>query len=915
VQRLPIERVSQASADQRKGRCGRVAEGVCIRLYSEDDFAERARFTDPEILRTNLASVILQMAAIGLGDIAQFPFLDPPDARQIRDGVNLLTELGALDGDRLTQTGRRLAQLPVDPRLARMVLEANHLSCADEVIVIAAALSIQDPRERPQEKQAQADQLHARFKDESSDFVAYLNLWRHLRTQQAELSGNQFRKRCQAEFLHYLRVREWQDLVAQLRAAARGADVTINREPAEVPQIHMALLAGLLSHIGVRDERRPREYVGARNARFAIFPGSGLAKKPPAWVMVAELVETSRLWGRVGARIDPKWVEPLAGHLLKRQYSEPRWDRKRAAVVATERVTLYGLPIVAGRSVAYGRIDPALSRDLFLRRALVEGDWDTRHHFVRDNEAMIEEVRALEERARRRDILVDDQVLYDFYAARIPEKIISGAHFDRWWRDERKRDPALLNFTQELLIAPAAADALDDPGRPSVWRQSGQELQLSYRFDPTSAHDGVTVHVPLRLLGELRPTGFDWLVPSLRPELVTELIRSLPKDVRRQLVPVPDTAAEVVAGLRPRRGPIVDQVAALLGSLRGVQVEGSDFAVDALPSYLRMTFRVEDEDGTVLGEGQDLGAVRAGLQQRLRAELGAASAGLEQDGLTSWTLGELPREVSLPGAGNAVKAYPALVDQGDSVGVRVLDSPGTQASAMWAGTRRLLLLTSPSPLKFVQSRLSPAAQLTLAAAPHHNLSALVDDAAVAAVDVLLAQAGGPAWDAAGFARLRDHVAGHLVDETSRVVADVVRVLDARRTADRALEDTPITTPQEARLDVATQLGRLVFPGFIAATGAARLPDVVRYLQGAAKRLERLPTQPGPDLDRMRSVHELEALYRARVDSIPRDRPLPAALREVPWMLEELRLSHFAQGVGVKGPVSAKRIRQAIATPA
>ncbi len=440
---------------------------MCIRLYAKDDFDARPRFTEPEILRTNLASVILQMAAIGLGDIAQFPFLDPPDARQIRDGVNLLQRAGrAGRRPRSRRPGRRLAQLPVDPRLARMVLEANHLGCADEVIVIAAALSIQDPRERPQDKQAQADQLHARFKDDSSDFIAYLNLWRHLREQQAELSGNQFRKRCQAEFLHYLRVREWQDLVGQLRAAARGADVTINREPAEAPQVHMALLAGLLSHVGVRDERRPREYVGARNARFAIFPGSGLARKPPAWVMVAELVETSRLWGRVAARIDPKWVEPLAGHLLKRQYSEPRWDRKRAAVVATERVTLYGLPIVAGRTVAYGRIDPELSRELFLRRALIEGEWDTRHHFVADNEALIEEVRALEEKARRRDILVGDQVLYDFYAARIPEHVISGAHFDRWWRDERKRDPHRLDFTRELLIAPQAADALDDPRPP-----------------------------------------------------------------------------------------------------------------------------------------------------------------------------------------------------------------------------------------------------------------------------------------------------------------------------------------------------------------------------------------------------------------------------------------------------------------
>jgi ATP-dependent helicase HrpA len=584
-------------------------------------------------------------------------------------------------------------------------------------------------------------------------------------------------------------------------------------------------------------------------------------------------------------------------------------------VVATERVTLYGMAIVAGRSVAYGRIDPQLSRELFIRRALIEGDWDTRHHFVADNEALVEEVHALEERARRRDILVSDQVLYDFYDARIPEQVISGAHFDRWWRDERKRDPQRLTFTRELLIAPTAADALDDPGRPTVWRQSGHELSLSYRFDPTSAHDGVTVHVPLRLLGELRPTGFDWLVPAFRLELVTELIRSLPKDVRRQLVPVPDTAAEVVTGLRPRRGPIVAQIATQLSERRGVQVTAAGFDASGLPPHLRMTFRVEDEDGEVLGEGQDLQAVRAALQPRLRAELGAASAQLERDGLTGWTIGTLPREVSLPGAGNAVTAYPALVDQTTAVGVRVFDAPATQAGAMWAGTRRLLLLNSPSPLKWVQQRLTPAAQLTLAAAPHDNLAALVDDAAAAAVDALLAQAGGPAWDEAGFARLRDHVAGQLADATARLVDEAVAVLDARRAADRALEEAPLSTPQESRIDVAAQLGRLVYPGFIAATGAARLPDLVRYLQGAARRLERLPSQPGADLDRMRSIHELEALHRARVDGWPKDRPLPAALREVPWLLEELRLSHFAQGVGVKGPVSAKRIRQAIQSAA
>jgi len=915
VQRLPIEPISQASADQRKGRCGRLEAGVCIRLYDEEDFLERPRFTDPEILRTNLASVILQMAAIGLGPIEDFPFLDPPDRRQIRDGVNLLTELGALDGDRLTPLGRRLAQLPVDPRLGRMVLEAGPLGCADEVIVIAAALSIQDPRERPagnDPARPQADQLHARFRDEHSDFTAILNLWRYLGDRQRELSGNQFRRLCRDEYVHFLRVREWQDLVGQLRAAARGVDVTINRRPAEPEQVHVALLSGLLSHVGVRDERRPREYAGARGTRFTLWPGSGIARRPPAWVMVAELVETSRLFGRTAARIEPSWVEPLAGHLLKRSYSEPRWDRRRAAVVATERVTLYGLPIVAGRTVAYGRIDPVLSRDLFIRRALVEGEWDARHRFLAENRALVEEVERMEERARRRDILVDDQVLYDFFDARIPQDVVSGRHFDRWWRDARRRDPTLLTYPRELLIRPEAAAALDDAGRPGTWRQGELELALTYRFEPGSAHDGVTVHIPLRLLGEVRDQGFDWLVPAFRLELVTELLRSLPKDARRRLVPMPDVAAQVVERLRPRRGPIVAQVAAALGELRGVQVAPEDFDTTGLPPHLRMTFRVEDEDGGVLAEGQELEAVRAQLRPRLQAELGAASAGLERSGLRAWTIGELPREVSLPGTGGAVRAYPALVDEGSSVGVRVLDSVAAQQAAMWAGTRRLLLLTIPSPAKWVTGRLSSSAQLTLATAPHGSVGEVVEDATVAAVDELLAEAGGPAWDEAGFAALRDRVAGSLAETTLRVMGDVVAVLDARREAQRALDEVSIATPQESRLDVARQLGRLVYPGFVARTGSRRLPDVARYLEAAARRIERLPSQPGVDVDRMRVIHELESLYRAKLDGLPEGAAPSPALREVPWLLEELRVASFAQGVGVKAGVSAKRVRRAIA---
>ncbi len=900
VQRLPIEPISQASADQRKGRCGRLSDGICIRLYSEEDFAERPRFTDPEILRTSLASVILQMAALGLGEIERFPFPDPPDRRQIRDGVLLLQELRALDEhERLTPLGRSLAQLPVDPRLGRMVLEAGELGCASELLVIAAGLSIQDPRERPVEHRAHADQLHARFADPDSDFISLMNVYRYARELRRDLSSNQFRKRLKSEYIHHLRVREWEDLVGQLRQAAKQVGVKLNHEPAAPETIHKALLSGLLSHVGMRDAAR-REYAGARGARFAIFPGSGLASKQPSWAMVAELVETSRLWGRTAARIDPRWVEPLAEHLVKRTHEEPRWDRKRAAVVATERVTLYGLPIVAGRTVAYGRIDPDVSRDLFIRRALVEGDWETRHRFFATNRARLEDVEALEHRARRRDILVDDQVLYDFYAARIPETVVSGAHFDRWWKDARRTQPELLDFTPELLVRGDAEDALS--GRPQTWKQGELELPLRYHFEPGSAQDGVTVHVPLKTLPRLRPDGFDWLVPAFRLELVTTLIRSLPKDVRRRLVPVPETAERVVLQLRPRKGRLLDQVAQQL------DVDPGQFDLTRLPPHLRMRFAVED-GGAELAAGDDLQALKAKLTPRLREALSSSTRGLERSGLKSWTIGTLPREVTLPETGDTVRAYPALIDEGDSVAVRMLESPAAQRAAMAAGTRRLLLLTVPSPIPSVAGKLSSDAKLALYSA---GVQQVLDDCVAAAVDALVAEAGGPAWDEPGFARLRAHVAGRLNSLAKDVVDQVVRILEAEREVRRRADAMTAIPLQESRADVLAQVDRLLRPGFVTATGIARLPDVERYVRAAALRLQRIPAAPSVDRDRMKAVQELERAYRLRLQDWPRGRPVPDGLREVPWMLEELRVSHFAQALGTRGPVSSKRIRQALA---
>ena len=738
VQRLPVEPISRASADQRKGRCGRVADGICVRLYSEEDFDARPEFTEPEVLRTNLASVILQMAALGLGDVEAFPFLQAPDRGQVRDGVALLEELRALDpsaGEPLTALGRKLARLPIDPRLGRMVLEADRLDCAREVIVIAAALSIQDPRERPAEQRVQADQLHARFSEELSDFLAYLNLWRYVRSLDAELSRSQLRKRFKAEFLHYLRIREWQDLVAQLEEAAGEVGLRLGDAPAEAQQIHAALLSGLLSHLGMK-EAGTREYTGARGAKFALFPGSVLARRGPSWVMVAELVETTRLWGRTAAAVDVKQVEPLAEHLVKRSYGEPHWDRRRAAVLAPEQVTLFGLPFVQSRTVQYGRIDPAAARELFIRRALVEGDWDQRHVFMSENERRVEEVEAMEARARRRDLLASEAKRATFFDERIPQDVVSGRHFDRWWKQARQTQPTLLDYPMEMLIEGEVA--LNDRDRPARWIQSRHpplELALSYRFDPGSAADGITVHIPLALLGAVREMNFEWLVPAFRQELIIALLRALPKPLRTPLVPIPDTAAALLASVKPRSGPLLSVLAEAIERLRGVRIGPGDWSLDDLPAHLRMTFSVEDEDGTVLASGQSLDALRDELRPRLTARLERAAPALARHGMRSFDVESLPRTIALEGG---LRGFPALVDEGDTVGIRICDSAREQAVTMTRGTRRLLRLTVPSPSHWVTSQLGPHLTLALAAAPHGSLEAAIDDATSAALNTLIA---------------------------------------------------------------------------------------------------------------------------------------------------------------------------------
>ncbi|AEW95722.1 MULTISPECIES: ATP-dependent RNA helicase HrpA [Streptomycetaceae] len=919
VQRLPIEPVSQASANQRKGRCGRTSDGICVRLYSEDDFLARPEFTDAEILRTNLASVILQMTAAGLGDISRFPFIDPPDSRNIKDGVQLLEELGALDPKekdarkRLTPLGRKLAQLPVDPRLARMVLEADRNGCVREVMVIAAALSIQDPRERPSDKQQQADQQHARFKDENSDFLAYLNLWRYLREQQKALSSSAFRRMCRSEYLNYLRIREWQDIYSQLRTVVKSMGVHINDADADPQHIHTALLAGLLSHVGLKDTEK-NEYLGARSAKFAVFPGSALFKKPPRWIMSAELVETSRLWARVNARIEPEWIEPLAQHLLKRTYSEPHWEQKQAAVMAYERVTLYGVPVVAQRKVNYGRIDPEVSRDLFIRNALVEGDWRTHHQFFHDNRKLLQEVEELEHRARRRDILVDDEALFDFYDERIPEHVVSGAHFDSWWKHKRREAPELLNFEQSMLIN-ESAEAVTKADYPDSWRQGALKFKVTYQFEPGADADGVTVHIPLQVLNQVTPDGFDWQIPGLREDLVTELIRSLPKPIRRNYVPAPNFARAFLDRVAAGPEPLTTALARELHRMGGTSVAPEDFDRSKVPDHLKPTFRVVDERKRKIAEDKDLEALKLRLKPRTREAItkAAGSVGIEQrGGLTAWTVGTLPRTFEVRRGGQPVKAYPALVDEGASVAVRLFDTAIEQSEAMWRGTRRLILLGLPSnPAKFAQDRMGNAEKLALSRSPHGSVQALFEDCLTAAADRLIAAHGGPAWDEEGFRKLFDSVRADITDATLETVSAVQRVLAAWHSCERRLKATTSLVLVPNLTDVKEQLAALIHPGFVTAAGVRRLPDLLRYLVAADRRLQQMPSGAQRDRARMEKVHEMRDEYAQLLAAFPEGRPVPAEVREIRWMIEELRVSYFAHALGTAYPVSDKRILKAI----
>ena len=1005
VQRLPIERISQASANQRSGRCGRVSDGIAIRLYSEEDFNSRPEFTDPEILRTNLAAVILQMIAIGVvrepGDISRFPFVQPPASRAINDGVNLLRELGALterpraprkgrgNSATLTAIGRAMAAFPVDPRLARMIIEGGRRNCAKEMMVLAAALTIQDPRERPADVRAEADAMHARFVDDTSDFSSFLLLWDYINEQQAALSSSQLRKMCHREFINYLRIREWQDLFAQLREMGRTANIhasggrDINASAHEV-DIHKSLLTGLLSHVGVKEEREkdskgrtrgPREYLGARGTKFAIFPGSGLFKKGPDWVLSAELVETSRLWARTNAAIEPQWIEEVGKHLISVQYSEPHWSLSSGAAVAYAKGTLFGLTIYADRPVQYARVDAAAARELFIQSALVEGQWHTQHKFYLRNQRALAEVEELEARLRRRDLRVDDSVLFAFYDARIPAHVTDVRAFDKWWKQARLEDDNYLDFNPEKLINEEAAD-YDDSQFPRQWVQrtdSGElTLDLRYEYAPTAGiggartdaakRDGVAVQVPILFLNQLSPEPFRWQIPGLRHELVTALIKSLPKAIRRNFVPAPDVARAACAALEEDYSPATDELipslALVLRRLRGVVVEPEAFNWDAVPEHLKMGFQVRNARNKILGEGKDLRALQQQLHKEIRSAL-ADSLGASDDtmakmvalaqgnsgssaasakksvknaqsgtaqaadahgsqvreisGLTEFPAdlfpnGEIPRKVQRIIATQAVNGYPALVDEETSVGLRIFPTEAEQLHAQRRGIIRLLQLQVPSPVRYVSEHLSHKEKIVFTQNPHGSIDELIRDCTVAALDHLVPHT--PIFTHTEYSELYEHVRAELIETVFDVTKLVAEILSEATALKKAIKKATSLTTMHAVSDVKAQMENLVYPGFVAKTGYDQLVHIPRYLKAAQVRLTKL----GPNLHRdnqlMLTVQDLEDSYDNAVKSLPAGTIVPDALRRVNWMIEELRVSFFAQELGTAYTVSEKRIAKA-----
>ncbi len=908
VQRLPIEAVSQASANQRKGRCGRVEPGLCVRLYSEEDFNARPEFTDPEILRTNLAAVILQMLHLRLGEITDFPFIEPPDGKAISDGFNLLQELSAVNREnQLTPLGRQLARLPVDPRMGRMLLEAAKQGSLQEVLIVASAMSVQDVRERPPERQQAADQAHAQWKDADSDFAGLVNLWRGFEEQRQALTASPLRNWCRRNFLNYLRLREWRDSHRQLSLICRDLQLTVNKEPADYPKFHKAILSGLLSQIGQKADEG--DYLGARQRRFWIHPSSGLGKKRPQWLMTAELVETTKLYARMVAKIDADWIEPLAGHLIKKNHFEPHWEKKRGQVVAFEQITLFGLIVVGRRPVHFGPVDPVVSRELFIREGLVRGDIQSRAKCLSANTRLLEQLDELEAKARRRDILADEDTLYAFYEARVPAEIHQTATFDSWYKTESQKNPQLLIMREEDVLAREASE-VTAAQYPDTLRLGELSLSLTYHFEPNHPRDGVTLRVPAPLLLSLPAERLEWLVPGLLETKCIALVRSLPKAVRKNFVPVPDFIKAALQRITFGEGSLTEALGRELLRMTGARVTDEAWAeaTQQLESHLKMNLEIVDGDGKFLGEGRDLDALTARFAEASQAALAVPQTAKSQQPVEAKVFAPVAQKTQQNIAGLSMTVYPALVEEGGTVKEGRFS---TQAEAEYQHRRalqRLLLQQLAEPAKFLRSKLPGQTELALLYRELGRIDALIEDILLASLDscVLEGEAELPR-DGAGLLSLAERKRADWTEHAERLAKLTLEILKLWHGLQKRFKGKIDLAQAVALNDIKAQLGKLVYPGFVRETPAQWLKEMPRYLKAIEMRLEKLPGQVQKDRVWSIELAGLWAQYQARADKHRQEGKRDPELAVYRWWMEEYRVSLFAQQLGTKMPVSDKRL--------